>query len=255
MIGAAGARLGLTLRRRLAQRRGLDRRRARRGGARGRHDVAGPPGGRRRGRAGGVLLDRRRLLRHLLGLGDHLGAAFAVDEPDIVDRVLQAVQAGARGEEPARKDPLGLSVGAGLVHLDEGGGVGRFRRRLGEADPRRQLQGAELHRFVDPDLERDDPPGDLVQAGKDGGGILDPVRVSRTEAAEYRCEHQGSPRPSECHHTRPSRSVRPGPAWKLLRQRDNTRTKMEKGQAGKDGAWNGIRCGRRRSAPPKMRVR
>ena len=37
---------------------------------------------------------------------------FAVGQPDVVDRMLDAMQAGARGEHPAREDPLHLALQA-----------------------------------------------------------------------------------------------------------------------------------------------
>ena len=72
---------------------------------------------RRRGRIGRIR--RSRLQRVGIGVGriigrigdfgrlvDQRAVAFAVDEPDIVDRVLDAVQAGTVGEHPAAENAL-----------------------------------------------------------------------------------------------------------------------------------------------------
>ena len=61
------------------------------------------------------------------GSRDHLRAAFAIDEPDVVDRVLDAVQAGARREHPAGEDAPVLVLERHLVHLDEGRRLGGSR--------------------------------------------------------------------------------------------------------------------------------
>ncbi len=98
---------------------------------------------------------------------------FAVDEPHIVDRMLDPVEPGARGKHPAAEDALGLALQRDLIDLDEAVGIGRFGRRTRVADPRRNLQGAELHSFVDSDVERDDAAGDLVEAGEYRGGVED----------------------------------------------------------------------------------
>ena len=89
--------------------------------------------------------------------------------------MIDRVQARACGEHPAGEDPLHLAVERDLVDLDEGVGLRRFGRRARVADPRRHLQRAELHRLVDIDVERDDPAGDLVEAGEDRDRIGDPL--------------------------------------------------------------------------------
>src|SRR3954469_8147408 len=144
-----------------------------------------------------ALLGRSgRTVVGLLGLGDHLAAAFAVGEPDIVDRVLDAVQARARREHPAREDAAVLVLKRDLVDFDEDGRVRAFGLRAGVADARGQLQRAELHRFVDGDLERDDPPGDLVETGKHRGRVLDLVRLRLAGAAREQRERQSGPEAS-----------------------------------------------------------
>ena len=92
--------------------------------------------------------------------------AFAVGQPDVVDRMLDRVQARARGEHPAGEDALDLALQRDLVDLDEGVGVRRLGRRPRVADARRHLQRAELHRLVDRHVEGDDAAGDLVEAGE-----------------------------------------------------------------------------------------
>ena len=61
------------------------------------------------------------------GGGDH--RIFAIREPDVVDRVLDRVQAGARCEHPTGEDALDLALQRDLVDLDERIGVGRLGRR------------------------------------------------------------------------------------------------------------------------------
>ena len=63
--------------------------------------------------------------------------------------MLDPVQAGARGEHPAREDALDLALQRHLVDLDEGVGVGRLGRRSRVAGARRHLQRAELHGLAD----------------------------------------------------------------------------------------------------------
>jgi hypothetical protein len=87
--------------------------------------------------------------------------------------VLDGVKAGALGEHPAGEDALHLAGQLHLVDLDEGGRVGRFRRRARVADARRHLQCAELHRLVDGNLEMRDAPGHLVERGEHGNRVLD----------------------------------------------------------------------------------
>ncbi len=113
-------------------------------------------------------------------LGDHLCAAFALDEPDVVDRVLDPREAGARGKHPAREDPPVAVFERHLVDLDEGGRVRALGRRAAVAHARRQLQGAELNGLVGRDLERDDAARDLVEARENGGRVLDPVGLGRS---------------------------------------------------------------------------
>jgi acetyl-CoA carboxylase biotin carboxylase subunit len=112
----------------------------------------------------------------LLGRGlDDVLAAFALGEPDIIDRMLDRVQAGAGSEHPAGENLLVLVVRADFVDLHEGGGlrVLVFRARI--ADARSELERAELHGFIDRRLEGDDPPGDLVETGENSGRVLDLV--------------------------------------------------------------------------------
>ena len=122
-------------------------------------------------------LRRRRIV-------NHHRAALAGGEPNIENRMLDAVQARRVGEHPARENALGLLLLVDFVDLGEGVGLRRIGRRAGIADARRDLQRAELHRLVDRHFERDDAAGDLVEAVEDGDGIADLVgerRMGRDE--------------------------------------------------------------------------
>ena len=92
----------------------------------------------------------------------------AIGQPDIVDRMLDGVQAGTGSKHPAGKDALDLALQRDFVDFDEGIGIGRLGRRARVADPRRHLQRAELHGFADRRIEGDGAAGDLVEAGKHG---------------------------------------------------------------------------------------
>ena len=81
----------------------------------------------RRGSRALRLLRRRRA--PVRGSDRRLLRAFAVGQPHVVDRVLDRVQAGARGEHPAGEDALDLALQRDLVDLDEGVGVRRLGRR------------------------------------------------------------------------------------------------------------------------------
>ena len=109
------------------------------------------------------------------GEGRISGSAFAVGQPDVVDRMLDAVQAGAGGEHPAGEDAIVSLLFGDLIDFHEAVGPRRLGRRPCVADARRDQQRTELHRFVDPRFERDDAAGDLVETGENGGGVADPV--------------------------------------------------------------------------------
>ena len=63
------------------------------------------------------------------GVGDGIKAAHVntIGEPDVVDRVLDCVQARARREHPAGEDAADLAVERDLVDLDEGLQEWRYR--------------------------------------------------------------------------------------------------------------------------------
>src|SRR3954452_2341586 len=109
---------------------------------------------------------RRRFRRIRLRADDGLQRPFAVGQPNIVDRMLDAVQAGAGGEHPAGENPLHFALQRDLVDLDKGVGVGGLRRRPCIAGVCLHAQRAELHGLADVGVEIDDAPGDLVEAGK-----------------------------------------------------------------------------------------
>ena len=125
----------------------------------------------RGGRRGGRCCGGRRLHGRL---GNPCwGRYAAIGQPDIVDGMLDAVQAGAGRKHPAIEDALDLALKRHLVDFDESIGVGRLGRRAGVANPRCHLQRAKLHRFADRRVERDDAAGDLVEPGEYRARILD----------------------------------------------------------------------------------
>src|SRR5215217_2932389 len=138
-----------------------------------------------------------------LRLDDHVGAAFTVDEPDVVDRVLHGVETWARGEHPPGEDPANLRFEGDLVDLHEGRRVRTLRRRARVADLRRHLKTAELHRLLDGDLERDRPAGDLVEAGEHGRRVFDLVGVRDAAAKGHAGENQGGPAGRNLHRKTP----------------------------------------------------
>ena len=92
--------------------------------------------------------------------------AFAVGNPNVVNRMFDRVQARARGEHPAGKDALDLTLQRHLVDLHESIRVRRLGRRPRVAHTRRHLQRTELHRLIDRNIERNDAAGDLVETGE-----------------------------------------------------------------------------------------
>ena len=80
--------------------------------------------------------------------------------------MLDAVQAGACREHPARKNPLHLALQRDLVDLDKGVGIGGFGGRTGVAGVGLDAQRAELDGLADILVEIDDAAGDLVEARK-----------------------------------------------------------------------------------------
>jgi hypothetical protein len=122
-----------------------------------------------------LRLRSRRRLRRALG-GNDLAAAAAIGQPQIVDRMLDRVQAGTGGEHPAGEDALHLALQGHLVDLDEGVGVRRLFRRARVAGPGGELQRAELHGLADVHGEVDDAAGDLVETGEMRGRMHDALR-------------------------------------------------------------------------------
>ena len=113
------------------------------GGAGASAGAAGASAGCRIG-TGGILAATGRRGRRI---------GLAVGQPDIEDRMLDGVKAGAFGEHPAGEDTLHLAGELHLVNLDEGCGVRLLGRRTGVAHPRRHFEGAELDGLVDGNLE------------------------------------------------------------------------------------------------------
>ncbi len=77
------------------------------------------------GGVGIVVADRSRFRRFLY----QRSLAFALRQPDIIDGMLDAMQAGAVGEHPAGEDAPQRLVGLDLVDLGEGIGARRLGRR------------------------------------------------------------------------------------------------------------------------------
>ena len=119
-------------------------------------------GGRRRSLSG-----RRRRGR---------GRDLTVRQPDVIDRMLDTVQARAGGKHPAGEDALDLALQRHFVDLDKGVGVRRFGRRAGVARTWRHLQRAELHGLADRDVEIDDAAGNLVESRKSAPLVDDLLR-------------------------------------------------------------------------------
>ena len=76
------------------------------------------------------------------------------------------MQAGTRGEHPAGEDAFDLALQRHFIDFDEGIRVGGLGRRPRVAHARGDLQRAELHRFSDRRVERDDATRDFVEPGK-----------------------------------------------------------------------------------------
>src|SRR4029077_17980114 len=133
------------------------------------------PMGRLLGRALGIFRRRGRHLRWRLGARLNCPAAFAAGQPNGINRMLDAVQARARGEHPTRKDSLVLVGGIDLVHLDESGRLRRLRGRARVTGTFGNLERTELHGFAGCGLKGNRASGDLVQSGKDRDRMLDLV--------------------------------------------------------------------------------
>src|SRR5215211_6758328 len=129
---------------------------------------------RRRRTRKGLLLRRRTFLRRRrcrlwrIGLraDDGLVRPFAIGQPDIVDRMLDTMQAGACSIHPAGKDPLHLALQGDLVDLDEGVGIGGLSGWTRVAGAGLHPQRAELNGLADILVKLDDAAGDLVEPGK-----------------------------------------------------------------------------------------
>jgi len=91
--------------------------------------------------------------------------------------VLDGVKTGTLGEHPAGEDALHLAGELHFVDFDEGCGMRRLGRRARVADPRRDLECAELDRLVDGNLEMRDAPRHLVEGGEHRDRVLDDFRV------------------------------------------------------------------------------
>ena len=100
---------------------------------------------------------------------------MAARQPDVIDRMLDPVQAGTRGKHPAGKDAFKLVVQFDLVDLDKGIGLRCFGDRAAVTGPRFQPQRAELHHFIDRHRKGNDPAGDFIETGKIGKSIDDPL--------------------------------------------------------------------------------
>ena len=141
------------------------------------------------------------------------------------------MQAGARGEHPAGKNPLDIALQRHLVDFDERIGIGRLGRRARIAGAWRHLEGAELHRFADGGVERGGAAGDLVETGKYRPAIVDVRRRRFDHRIVLRRGGSGGrrrlriPRRRCARATlrrrriRPAMAAAPVPGWRRHRQR------------------------------------
>jgi hypothetical protein len=100
------------------------------------------------------------------------------------------VKSRAFGEHPAGEDTLDLARELDLIHLDEGRGIRWLGRRARVADPRRNLEGTELHGVIDRYLEMGDAAGDLVEGREHGDRILDLVGAGKRGRKRGRNRHK-----------------------------------------------------------------
>ena len=109
----------------------------------------------------GVGLDDRRR---------RIGIA-AAGEPDIVDRVLDGVEAGAFGKHPAGEERLARVVRFHLIDSDEARGL----RLLGDGARHAGIglddEAAEAAFLANRNFKSRGDAGDLVEAGEDGNRI------------------------------------------------------------------------------------
>ena len=127
---------------------------------------------------------------------DHGRAAFAVDQPDVVDRVLHRGEGRRGGEHPAGKHRLRLLVGLHFLDFEEGGGLGRVDGRGLAAGPEGDQQAAEAGGLADIDLDRRHPRRDLVQPLQRGAatiGHLGGQRPRRRPGHHHRRRRQHRP--------------------------------------------------------------
>ena len=98
-----------------------------------------------------------------------------------------------------------------LVDLGEGVGLRRLGRRARIADPRSDLQRAELHGLVDRHLERGGSAGDLVEPVEHGGRVADLVGESRSRRGEPRDDERARAEepPASAREARPARIATP----------------------------------------------
>ena len=132
----------------------------------------------------------RRLLRRFGRCFRDSGAlpAFAVGNPNVIDRMFDRVQAWARGKHPSRENALDLCLQRHLVDFDKSIRIWSFRWRTRVAHAWRHLQSAELHRFVDRDIKGNNAPGDLVEACgccRDDGAPAAVPRVARRPPTKH----------------------------------------------------------------------
>ncbi len=151
------------------------------------------------GGGGGQLLGIGRFRRR----GDDLGAAFAIGQPDIIDRCSIACRPGLEANiQPVKIFLYSFAASTSSTSMNVvvcGASVGGAR----VADALGDLQRAELHRLVRRHFERNDPPGDLVEAGEDGGRMFDLVgRGGAAYHKEDECRCSNHKRCSQSTHHR-----------------------------------------------------
>ena len=109
------------------------------------------------------LLDHRSVLGWRVFRG--AGSRAAIQEPDIVDGMLQGREPRRRSEHPPGKDPVfRCAAGRGIINLEEGRTLRLLRRRGLAAGSQGDGQAPKIDRFTNADLKAGDAGSYLVQS-------------------------------------------------------------------------------------------
>src|ERR1700730_6372145 len=138
------------------------------------------------GRVLGTFRRRWRHLRWRLGACLKCLAAFAAGQPDVINRMLDAVQARARRRHSTRKDPFVLVGGIDLIYLNESCRLRRLRGGARVTGPFGNLERTELHGFAGRGFKGNRASGDLVQSGKHRHRMLDLVGARKARDHQHR---------------------------------------------------------------------